>query len=475
MPRSEKNPDIQYCKMAQASSLTTNIALALVVVLMTLLRQNKSLQKWFVSNVEKLLSKKSSTTRKVNILSPTLKLARDEKSTGAYQPNFPKLSSGGPTLFELTQNLVRLHEYRARGESYNGLLFQRTRQLGENSQDQLRQLGYFTKLVKSNEGIRENAKIIDKIIEHTLTKLVRSNEHDREFTEEIENICGEHGYEVRDGHLTQLKSSSQFPVVLSQGSQNAVHEALAHLCRDFSSYYSKERDPLQKFISNRIKNHVVGSGSPEENNLIVVPGAGVGGLSHGLSSTFPHMRVDSIELSALMYICNLFALGYDRDVKIRPFTQQYSGQTEFGNQLRALSADLSKFNQCDNLNPLWGDFRQYSPNAKNFDKIIVCSAYFIDTAENVFDYLASIEALKGYCKELHWVNVGPLKYGTKPLVQFTGDELKRLRKMRGWKDLVQTYEVDYSKGLNGYLTDYESMYQGYYGLLKFHSVFENSD
>lgn len=77
----------------------------------------------------------------------------------------------------------------------------------------------------------------------------------------------------------------------------------------------------------------------------------------------------------------------------------------------------------------------------------------------MFEYLSSIEALKKYCKELHWVNVGPLKYGTKPLVQFTGDELSRLRKIRGWKDLVEEYEVDSSKGLNGYLTDYESMYK----------------
>nr|CAI6680901.1 BPK_HP1_G0043560.mRNA.1.CDS.1 [Saccharomyces cerevisiae] len=35
-----------------------------------------------------------------------------------------------------------------------------------------------------------------------------------------------------------------------------------------------------------------------------------GGLSHTLTTTFPKIQVDSIELSALMYICNLFALEY---------------------------------------------------------------------------------------------------------------------------------------------------------------------
>ncbi|CAI4048679.1 uncharacterized protein SKDI_13G3390 [Saccharomyces kudriavzevii IFO 1802] len=457
------------------SSLSSNILIALIVVLMTLLRQNKSFKKWFVSNIEILLSRTSNSTQKINVLSPTLKLVSDEKLMGAYRPNFAKLNSRLPRLLELTQNLIRLHEYRVRGESYNGLLFQRTRQLGGISEDQLRQLGYFTKLVKSNEGIRANAEVIDKIIEYTLMKLVHSNEQAEEFVEEIDKICEEHGYKVKDGQLTKLKATSVFPIVLSRGSQNAVHEALAHLCRDFSSYYSRERDPLQNFFTDRIKSFVNGSGFTKEKVLMVIPGAGVGGLSHSLASTFPHIQVDSIELSALMYVCNLFALEYGQDVEIRPFIQQYSGQTVFDNQLRSLSADLSKVNQHKNLTPLWGDFTQYSPDAKNYDKIIVCSAYFIDTAENIFDYLNSIEALKEYCKELHWINVGPLKYGTKPLVQFTGDELNQLRKIRGWKDLVETYELDYFKGLNGYLTDYESMYQGYYGLLKFHSVFEKSE
>ncbi|CAI4035680.1 hypothetical protein SMKI_13G3310 [Saccharomyces mikatae IFO 1815] len=454
------------------SSLASNIILGLVVILMTLLRQNKSLQEWFVSNVEKLLSKKSNQTQEVNVSSPSLKLIRNKEPSSTYQPNFGKIISRIPTLFELKQNLIRLHEYRVRGESYNTLLFQRAKQVDGISEDQLRKLGYFTKLVKNNEGIRENAKIIDKIIEFTLMKLMHSNEGDRVFIEQIEKICREHGYEIKDDQLVQLNQDSVFPIVLSRGSQNTVHEALAHLCRDFSPYYSKERYPLQEFIIDRIRHHVVRPEAMNEKILIVIPGAGVGGLSHCLASNFPHIQVDSIELSALMYICNLFALECKNDVKIRPFIQQYSGQTVLDNQLRSLTADLSKLRQCSNLDSLWGDFTRYSPDAKDYDKIIICSAYFIDTAENVFDYLTSIEALRKYCKELHWINVGPLKYGTKPLVQFTGDELYRLRKIRGWRDLFESYEVDYSEGLNGYLTDYESMYQGYYGLLKFHTVFE---
>lgn len=150
------------------NSLASNIILALVVVLMTLLRQNKPLQKWFVSYVEKLLSRKSNLAQKVSVLSPSLKLVDVEKSISADQSNLSKINYQIPTLPDLTGNLIRLHEYRARGEGYNGLLFRRARQLNGISEDQLQKLGYFTKLMKNNEGIRENARVIDKIIEFTL-------------------------------------------------------------------------------------------------------------------------------------------------------------------------------------------------------------------------------------------------------------------------------------------------------------------
>lgn len=108
-----------------------------MVVLMTLLRQNKPLQKWFVSYVEKLLSRKSNLAQKVSVLSPSLKLVDVEKSISADQSNLSKINYQIPTLPDLKGNLIRLHEYRARGEGYNGLLFRRARQLNGISEDQL--------------------------------------------------------------------------------------------------------------------------------------------------------------------------------------------------------------------------------------------------------------------------------------------------------------------------------------------------
>ena len=97
----------------------------------------------------------------------------------------------------------------------------------------------------------------------------------------------------------------------------------------------------------------------------------------------------------------------------------------------------------------------------------------MDTAENIFTYMDSIERLSEYCYELHWINIGPLKYGTKPKVQLTAKEFQELREIRGWKDTDNGLpSIDDS--LSGYLTDKEALYQGFYRLVKFHSVFRKT-
>nr|CAI6680999.1 BPK_HP1_G0043570.mRNA.1.CDS.1 [Saccharomyces cerevisiae] len=77
---------------------------------MTLLRQNKPLQKWFVSYVEKANIKENpNLAQKVSVLSPSLKLVGCWKSISADQSNLSKLLIRFPTLPDLKGNLIRLH------------------------------------------------------------------------------------------------------------------------------------------------------------------------------------------------------------------------------------------------------------------------------------------------------------------------------------------------------------------------------
>lgn len=253
-----------------------------------------------------------------------------------------------------------------------------------------------------------------------------------------------------------------------------INESLSHICRDWSPAFHQELNPIISYIESQL------ASIPNINskkNMLVIPGCGVGYIPYYFAKRYPNLQVQSIEWSNFMYICNQFVLNHGEDIEISPFNQYYSNQTNLNNQTRSMSIPLRQIKtnnvEINNLTSLWGDFRNYIPNVteSQVDNIIVVSVYFLDTAENVFQYLESIESLRQYCgQNLHWINVGPLKYGTRPLVQFNVEELCQLRQLRGWEDL--NTQIDQKQpSLNGYLTDTESLYQGFYGLNKFHSKY----
>ena len=94
------------------------------------------------------------------------------------------------------------------------------------------------------------------------------------------------------------------------------------------------------------------------------------------------------------------------------------------------------------------------------------TAFFMDTAENLIDYMDTINELtrgKNGVKNGYWINVGPLKYGTAARVELNAEEFAHLRKKMGWQDIDNRISLDENQ-LVGYTTDKESLWQGYYGL-----------
>lgn len=447
-----------------ASSIPT-IVFTCLAVLMSILRKYKPFRDWASSLLETSLSDYFLPSKQAIVATPEFKVGK---------PSNRFKGTKGITLYELTQSLTQLREYFARAQRQNGVIFNRANELNEESLEQLREISYFTKIQKVNKSIEENNKALEAVIKHVLDKLVKCNIADSEdetLPDQLKTICADIGYHLNENNELSFTGDA---VILSnsKSNQGSVNEAIGHLCRDWSANFECERQPINDFVHERITERV--NISNESKTLVVVPGAGVGQLPFFIAKSFPHCQVDSVEWSSLMYIFNEFALGHGQDVRIRPFAQHYSGSLDTQSQIRSFEVPLSKIKRPANLASYWGDFRQYTTNTEHYDQIIVCTAFFIDTAENVFEYLEAIEQLSAHCKTLHWINVGPLKYGTRPLVQFTADELERLRKVRGWKDLVETRTTDYREGLNGYLTNTESLYQGYYGLLKFHTVFDKT-
>lgn len=442
------------------SSLPT-VIFACIAVLMSFLRRYKPFRNWAASLLEHSLSDYLLPSKQAIVSTPGLRITKGSS-------NFR--GSKGTTLYELTQSLVQLQDYSVRAQRQNNTIFNRAKELDENYLEQLRELFYFSKIKEVNKSVEENHIVLQAVIRHTLEKIIQANfdnPEDETIPDQLKTVCAELGYTIHDDGRLEF-NAEQIVLGTSTSKQSRVNEAIGHLCRDWSNSFQCERKPLIDYITKRLNHSGV---DKTKKTLIVMPGAGAGRLPYFLAQEFPSIDVASIELSPFMFLFNEFALGHGRDVSLRPFCQNYSGNCSLANQTRKFDVQLKGVKRPSNLTTHWGDFLEFKTNGEKYEQIIVCTAFFIDTAENLFSYLKAIESFSNCCDDLQWINVGPLKYGTRPLVQLTADELQQLRKIRGWNDVVEERTIDYEKGLNGYLTDYESLYQGYYGLLKFHTRF----
>lgn len=445
-------------EMAIVSCSLPVIFFTLLAVVMSILRKYRPFQNWFVTKLEDSLVDHFSSSKQL-VVTANFVL---KKAPTHFR------STRNITLYDLTRALSQLSEYSVRAQGQNGVIFHRTKELCPEFTDQLRRLNYFTKIQNVNASIQDNYRVVEAVIKYTLERLVQSNlsTPEESMKKQLKTTCAEFGYRLTDKN--ELIRNEDSPIVTTmESNQYRVSEAISHMCRDWSPSFKCERDPVNQFFEERISSLNL---RKSEKTLIVVPGAGVGQLSHFLACNFEHSLVDAIEWSPLMYLCGQFALGYGQDVELSPFPLRYSGQLDSDRQTRKVGVELSKIQSATNLRSHWGDFCKFIPDETCYDTIIVCTEFFIDTAENLFEYFQAIERLKSSCKRLHWINAGPLKYGTRPLVQLNAVELRELRKMRGWRDLHESHATDHNRSLTGYLTDYGSLFQCYYGLLKFHST-----
>lgn len=440
------------------------IVLTVVVLMISLLRRSRWYKKWSQNFINDGITF-GSIENDIKVVSPGFKLTRDK-----IIPHF--MNHDNTISFqELKQSLLQLKGYRKLSVANNNVKMLRCQELTESERIQLIDIGYFKKIQSVESCINQNSTIVSKIIETTLNKLYQDNKKNSDYAKLITQLSHELGYDVnnKNGEITMLKngnvSNGDTPIM-------RINESLSHICRDWSTTFRTELNPIIEYIESQLKTI---PNINSKKNILVIPGCGVGYIPYYFAHKYPNLQVHSIEWSNFMYICNQFALNHGKDIEISPFNQYYSNQLSLAHQTRLIKVPLKQIKENNgknkNLISLWGDFRNYIPNVteSQINNITVLSVYFLDTAENVFQYLDSIESLRKYCsQDLHWINVGPLKYGTRPLVQFNVEELSKLKQLRGWKDL-DTQTDNKLPNLNGYLTDNESLYQGYYGLNKFHS------
>jgi len=337
---------------------------------------------------------------------------------------------------ELVNAVASFRNYRAKALAWNNRKIKNLKRVSFQDYKQAKEIGYYAHIQNIDKAIETNSKLANRIADEVTTK---------------------YGVTDIEQRSALYKDNSR------------VIESLCHFARDWTELGDPELKPLFEYINSNLDKNIT-TDNERSKTCVIVPGSGLGRIAHEIACSTPSFaEVHSVEFSHLMYLCNEFIYSSKSEsFKLHPFIHTYSHHVSEENQLRAATFKrITK--KPENLINNYGDFRKFQvQNMDQFENVVIVTAFFIDTAQNLFEYFDGIERLIGDKKGI-WINIGPLKYGTAPKVEFSLEELRKLRKIRGWKDLNEP--KPYGSEISGYLTDTKGLWQGYYGLGRWTSSF----
>ncbi|RCK64112.1 hypothetical protein Cantr_10530 [Candida viswanathii] len=371
------------------------------------------------------------------------------RAAGSNYDRFKALSSVQKK--EVLSAVESLKNYETNSKAVNGRRKDLFRLMSSAQQKACNLVGYADKLKKIDAAISANYKFINDVANYTVDK---------------------YGISALDFELLDESKKKS----TTSSSNYRVIEALGHYTRDWHpDNVGLELLPIYEYIALQLSALIPYESQKE--TCVVFPGSGLGRLAHEFAG-WGFLSVHSIEFSGLMnaFVDYNYAGHRKEEYVIHPYVHTCSDFYSTESQLRTFEIKPLG-SQPKNLHLYQGDFRDFEiPDRDSYKNIVVVTAFFIDTAENLMDYLDKIQKLvmpNGKVQRGYWVNVGPLKYGSAAQVELNADELKQIRHNLGWKDYNSVYTI-YDKlslgnetGLVGYLTDKESMWQGYYGLNMF--------
>ncbi|KAF2669108.1 N2227-domain-containing protein [Microthyrium microscopicum] len=302
----------------------------------------------------------------------------------------------------------------------------------------------------------------------------------------------------------------------STSDQAIVRSTIRQLFRDWTVEGSSERDVIFKPILTAIraiaKNHTK---SDSENFAILVPGAGLCRLAVEIAKLAPSADVIANELSyhQILAVHWILSNREARQYAIQPWALQFSNHVSASDQFRSYlvpeenSIIIAPYQQarldvegdkvllrCANLTVTPYDFRQYSNLGYEASMDVVVTAFFLDTAPNVAEYVATIKHVLKTGGT--WINAGPLLWNcfeNGPAGKLEGDlddheaararqsgsrrfeKLKEQKAFEGkvelaWDEVMELIELmgfrievnDPDLGEAGYIMDTDSMLQATY-------------
>ncbi|KAK6459190.1 putative trehalase N2227-like protein [Scheffersomyces xylosifermentans] len=279
----------------------------------------------------------------------------------------------------------------------------------------------------------------------------------------------------------ELLKDNESPSQISSTNYRVI-ESLGHYLRDWSPEGESEITPVWDYVRKQLDLKIPPHERPK--TCVIVPGSGLGRIAHEIANhgdpTEKFAAVHAVEYSGLMHVCNNFIYAASDDLEnskpyeLYPHIHSCSNFYDTASQFKPTTIEPHTTKPL-NLHLNHDDFRYFSlPNREKYEYIVVVSIFFMDTAENLVDYMDAVHDLatptkKSNLKNGYWINIGPLKYGSAAQVELNADEFAMLRKNMGWRDSshvksIQKPDEFGNIGLVGYITHKESMWQGYYGL-----------
>ncbi|CAJ1936529.1 unnamed protein product [Cylindrotheca closterium] len=223
--------------------------------------------------------------------------------------------------------------------------------------------------------------------------------------------------------------------LLEENVYDMTAQIIAHLVRDWSAAGSNIRESLYLWVCRELVKR-----SRHRQDPVLVPGAGMGRLAYDIYSL--GFTVEANEISPVMAAAAKSILIENSSGLIYPYAlDAMSNEVESSRRYDKVSfpdVPVVHLSEKFSLSFTIGDFAgaYYSTQASTFGAVTTC--FFIDTATDIYEYIALIKGLlkpKGI-----WINVGPVQWHANALLRPSADELKDLLLAFGFT--IITWSID---------------------------------
>lgn len=228
-------------------------------------------------------------------------------------------------------------------------------------------------------------------------------------------------------------------------SYDSAAQIVTHVVRDWSAEGQTIRQSLYSWCVDMVdKYHFKDErqfGLP-----ILVPGSGLGRLAYELSTAGYVVEANDVSIS-MVAVAEKLLNGHIavKSRELHPFSFDFLvNEVDSDSRYDSVAFPDVEVSPGERLSYTLGDFvTTYGSTQKREKYGAVVSCFFIDTATNIYEYLAIISSV--LCSGGLWVNVGPVQWHQNALVQPSGLELKAL--IQGFGFEILTWSID-TEGVN---------------------------